>query len=216
MKRTLTLLSALLLAQLAALAAEATNSLTQHLRTTADLGELRDLQAEWNEGVLKLSTGKAERHAWAVIPAPQGGWDLARRATVNAEITNTGDMPVGVMFWVVGDHGWSAVVDSAALAPQETRTFSCNLRATYPDGTPKLNPGDVKQVQVMLNEAVGAKGQRTPQSHHHQTRLHRSPAGDGPGRCAGMETPARPHRRARRRRRRTRARKARALSASRR
>ncbi len=180
----------------------------------ADLGELRDLQAEWNGDVLTLSTSKAERHAWAVIPAPQGGWDLARRATVNAEITNTGDMPVGVMFWVVGDHGWSAVVDSAALAPHETRTFSCNLRATYPDGTPKLNPGDVKQVQVMLNEAVTIKGKERLSPIITKPRLHRSPAGDGPRRCAGVETPARPHRRARRRRRRTRARQARALPAA--
>lgn len=158
MRHSLTLFAVLLLTSLASVAADASNSLTRHLRTTADLGELRDLRAEWNEGVLQLSTSKAERHAWAVIPPPKGGWDVARRATVIAEITNTGNIPVGVMFWVVGDHGWNAVEDTAALAPQETRTFSCDLRETYPDGTPKLNPGDVKQVQVMLTEAVGAKG----------------------------------------------------------
>jgi hypothetical protein len=28
--------------------------------------------------------------------------------------------------------------------------FSCNLRETFPDGTPKLNPGDIKQLQVMI------------------------------------------------------------------
>ena len=60
------------------------------------------------------------------------------------------------MLWVVGDHGWDAVLDAATLAPHETRTFSCNLRATFPDRTPKLNPGDVKQVQVMLAEPVDA------------------------------------------------------------
>ncbi len=152
------LVSALLLAPQAALHAETTHSLTQHLRSTADLGELRDLRAEWKAGVLTLSTSKAERHAWTVIPPPKGGWDLSRRATIEAEITNTSDVPVGVMFWVVGDHGWSAVVDSSVLASQETRTFSCKLRATYPDGTPKLNPGDVKQVQVMLAEPVTIRG----------------------------------------------------------
>lgn len=141
---------ALLLAPLAALHAEVTHSLTEHLRGSSDLGESRDLLADWNDGVLKLSALKAGRHAWAVIPAPQGGWDLARRATVNAEIINTGHNAVGVMLWVVGDHGWSAVVDAATLAPHEGRAFSCDLRAAYPDGTPKLNPGDVKQVQVML------------------------------------------------------------------
>ena len=115
---------------------------------------MRDVQAEWKDGVLTLSTTKAELHAWAVIPAPKGGWDLARRATVDAEILNTGDEPVGVMLWVVGDHGWDAVLDAATLAPHETRTFSCNLRATFPDRTPKLNPGDVKRLQIMLTEPV--------------------------------------------------------------
>ncbi len=158
MRHSLTLLAVLLLTSLASFAADAPTSLTRHLRSAADLGELHDIKAGWKEGVLQLSTSKAERHAWAVIPSPKGGWDLARRATVNAEIRNTGDVPVGVMFWVVGAHGWNAVEDTAALAPQETRTFSCELRETYPDGTPKLNPGDIKQVQVMLAEAVGAKG----------------------------------------------------------
>jgi hypothetical protein len=121
-----------------------------HLRDKTDLGELRDLQVDLHDGALQLSTDKAELHAWAVIPAPKSGWDLGRRATVDAQISNTGPAPVEVMLWVVGNHGWSAVVDSARLAPQESRTFSCNLGETYPDGTPKLNPGDVKQLQVML------------------------------------------------------------------
>jgi hypothetical protein len=55
--------------------ADTSISLTQHLRTSKDLAELRDLHADWNEGVLRLSVSKAERHAWAVIPAPQDGWD---------------------------------------------------------------------------------------------------------------------------------------------
>ena len=153
--RILPLTIALLLAPLGA---TASSSLTQHLRSFSDLGELRDISAEWSEGVLKLSATKAERHAWAVIPAPKGGWDLARRATVSAEITNTGTTPAGVMLWVVGNHGWDAVLDMAALAPHETRTLSCNLRANFPDATPKLNPGDVKQVQIMLAEPTARRG----------------------------------------------------------
>jgi hypothetical protein len=143
----LTLFATLLLAPLHA---DSSLTLTEHLHSAADLGELRDLRAAWNDGMLTLSTDKAERLAWAVIPAPKGGWELLRRATVNSEITNTSDQPVNVMFWVVGDHGWDAVVDAATLAPHETRTFSCDLRATFPDHTPKLNPGDVKQIQIML------------------------------------------------------------------
>ena len=154
MKLTLARFTVLLLSPLAALQVGDSISLTEHVRSSADLGELRDLRAEWSDGVLKLSTTKAEHNAWAVIPGPEGGWDLARRATVNAGIINTGDEPVGVMLWVVGNHGWSAVVDAATLAPHERRTFSCDLRVAYPDGTPKLNPGDVKQVQIMLSEPI--------------------------------------------------------------
>lgn len=158
MKHTRPLLTALLVSPLATLHADTFISLTEHLHSSADLGELRDLQAGWNNGVLKLSVTRAEHHAWAVIPTPKSGWDLAGRATVNAEIINTGDAPCGVMLWVVGDHGWDAVLDAATLAPHEMRTFSCNLRAAFPDRTPKLNPGDVKQVQVMLAEPVIVNG----------------------------------------------------------
>jgi len=150
MKHTLTRLTPLLLSTPAALYANASISLTEHLRSSADLGELHDINADWSGGILKLSAISAECHAWAVIPAPTGGWDLARCATVNAEIINTGDESVGVMLWVVGDHGWDAVLDAATLVPNETRIFTCNLREAFPDHTPKLNPGDVKQVQVML------------------------------------------------------------------
>lgn len=160
MRHALITLTSLLVSAAALYANEndKTTSLTNHLRSSTDLGELRDLRAEWNNGVLKLSTGKGGHHAWAVIPAPKSGWDLGQRETVTAEITNTGENAVGVMLWVVGDHGWSAVVDAATLAPHERRTFSCKLRAAYPDGTPKLNPGAVKQLQVMLSQPATVNG----------------------------------------------------------
>lgn len=160
MKHAFVIFTTLLLSQVALVANTegTTSALAKHIRSPADFRELRDLRAEWNDGAIKLSTSKAERHAWAVIPAPQGAWDLSRRATVSAEILNTGEQPVGVMLWVVGDHGWSAVVDAATLAPDEKRIFSCNLRAAYPDGTPKLNPGDVKQLQVMLAQPATFNG----------------------------------------------------------
>jgi hypothetical protein len=144
-------------------AQSAATSLADHIRSASDLSELRDMQATWNNGKLALSTAQAERHAWAVLPAPKGGWDLSRRATVNAEIMNTGGNPVGIMLWVVGNQGRDAVVDQATLSPGEARTFSCDLRATYPDKTPKLNPNDVSQLQIMLSEpasSAGRAGQR--------------------------------------------------------
>jgi hypothetical protein len=145
----------LILLQCVALYASEPLPLTHHLRSNADLGELRDLRADWSEGVLHLSTAKAEIHAWAVINAPKGGWDLATRSTINTDIANTGENPAGVLLWVVGDHGWEAVTDAAVIAPGQTRTFSCKLRETFPDGTPKLNPNAIKQIQVMLSEPAG-------------------------------------------------------------
>lgn len=133
-------------------------SLTGHLHTAADLGELRDITADWTDSTLSLSSTAATLYARAVIPAPRDGWDLSRRAVVRAEIVNTGDNPVGVMMWVVGGHGWEAVLDSATLEPHETRTFSCDVRATFPDRTPKVNPGDVRGVQIMLAEPVTRPG----------------------------------------------------------
>lgn len=132
--------------------------LTEHLRSSADICELRDIRAEWNDGVLMLSATSAKLFARAVIPAPKNGWDLARRVTVDADLTNTGENPLGVMLWVVGDHGWEAVLTSGTIEPRETRTFSCNLRATFPDRTPRINPGDVKCVEVMLAEPVTLPG----------------------------------------------------------
>lgn len=133
--------------------------LTRHLNNaSSDLSERRALDADWKDGVLRLSTAGAELLAWAVIPPPNGAWDLSQHASVTAEITNTGNHPVGVMFWVVGNHGWSAVSDTARLDPGEKRGFRCDLRTTYPDGTPKLNPADIRQVQVMLSEANSIQG----------------------------------------------------------
>jgi hypothetical protein len=136
--------------------ADEPTSLTGHLRGAGDLCELRDVRATWNDGVLALSSTAASLFARTTIPAPLGGWKLAGRATVDVEVTNTGEYPVGIMVWVVGDHGWEAVLDTATLAPQEIRRFSCDLRATFPDGTPRLNPGDVRGVQVMLGQPATA------------------------------------------------------------
>jgi hypothetical protein len=131
-----------------------TEEMWSHIDRAEDLGELRNMTAQWDanapDGVLTLVAERRASYAWAVIPAPKKGWNLARRANVVAEVTNRGTVPAAVLLWVVGDRGWDAVVDSATLASGESRKLSCDLRTTFPDGTPKLDPGQVKQVQVML------------------------------------------------------------------
>jgi hypothetical protein len=53
------------------------------------------------------------------------------------------------MLWVVGGPGWDAVPAEAVLAPGETRRLSCDLRETWPDGTPKIDPGRVEDLRIM-------------------------------------------------------------------
>ena len=132
--------------------ADAPSPLSGHVHSAAGLAEIREVEAGWEDGVLRLTTPSARLFARATMPAPPGGWDLSRRATVAARITNVGIHPAGVMFWVVGGRGWEAVVDQRVLEPGETRIFSCDLRARFPDGTPKLDPGHVASVLLMLGQ----------------------------------------------------------------
>ena len=137
---------------------DADESLWLHLRSTDDFGELRGLTVEWADATLRLRAQPPavsdSRYSWVVVPAPTTGWDLATSAAVEAEIVNTGEMPVDVIMWVVGDRGWDAVPDAATLAPNEVRRFSCSLRAVFPDQTPKVDPNHIRQVQFMLTSRV--------------------------------------------------------------
>lgn len=127
-----------------------------------DLRRLRGLTAEWTEGGGEArwhlaSTARDARgvgYAWAEFGPDQGSWDLGGRATVEALVANRGTVAAAVMLWVVGGPGWDASGDFATLAPGEERRFSCRLRATFPDGTPKLDPTRVGGVRVMVAKGV--------------------------------------------------------------
>ena len=133
----------------------------KHIRTATDLCELRGMRADWDAGTaggtLRLEVLKTDNYVWATLPTPEKGWNLKRYARVEADITNSGTLPVDVMLWNVGDRGWDAVGDFATLTPGEERKFSCNLQETFPDGTPKIDPGHIRQVQVMISKAVAGE-----------------------------------------------------------
>ena len=134
-----------------------TSSLWTHLRGTADLGEQRALSAAWTPapvGVLTLTVTNSPGYAWVTIPPPAGGWDLARRESVEAAISNRSASAAQVLLWVVGDRGWDAVPDAASLAPGTARRFACRLRDAYPDGTPKIDPGAVREIRIMVSGRV--------------------------------------------------------------
>ena len=117
-------------------------------------GELRGMRAAFDEGSLRLVADRAPApgaaYVWAAISPPAGGWKLEQRATVEADITNHGSGEAEVLLWVVGESGWDAVPAHAKLSPGETRRFSCRLRETFPDGTPKIDPSRVRDIRVMV------------------------------------------------------------------
>lgn len=126
-----------------------------HVRRIADLENVRGVTAEFADigarRVLRLRTATpTSLYAWAAVPVPEQGWNLDRTASVQATVKNCGTGPVMTMVWVVGSNGWGAVGDFATLEAGEPRTFRCNLRETYPDGTPKIAPTRIKQIRFMV------------------------------------------------------------------
>jgi len=135
-------------------AALAREPLTEHVRAAADLLDVRDAAVEWSEADARLTlrpTGDG-MYAWATIPAPAGGWNLGTRAAVEARVTNLGAVSADVAVGIVADAGWESIGTFHELAVGETWTFVCNLRQTFPDGTPKLDPARVAGVQVMVRK----------------------------------------------------------------
>jgi hypothetical protein len=128
--------------------------LWSHIHGAEDLGDRRGVIAEWQaDGRLELTaTGAPGTYAWADVPAPSAGWKLGRSASVEATIAARGDRAVETMLWVVADRGWESIGDVATLAPGEPRTFSCGLRQTFPDGTPKLSPDRIAGVRILLKK----------------------------------------------------------------
>ncbi len=152
--------------------------LWNHIRDASGLGELRGVTVELDRRGpsrtirLQVADSVQGRYAWVTVPAPARGWSLSRRKAVEARISNRGGRPVEAALWVVGGRGWDAVMEFAKLAPGESRQFVCDLRSSFPDGTPKVDPSQISQVQVMLRSprsgdavevrALRATGQASP------------------------------------------------------
>ena len=96
--------------------------------------------------------GHDARHGigWIDIPPPGHGWDLGRVARIEADMKNIGPKTARTTLWVTASHGWTAVGSAAELKAGETTTLSCDLRATYPDGTPRIDPRRVNGIRIMV------------------------------------------------------------------
>lgn len=138
----------------AAAAGPPPTSLWSHVQGVGEIGDLRHVAAEWSPGdggrLGLTATGATAGYAWAMMMAPSTGWDLARRETIEADVHNRGAVPVEVQLWAVADRGWESVADVATIAPGGRRRFASRLRATFADGTPKLDPARVIGVRVLL------------------------------------------------------------------
>lgn len=145
--------------------ASAQTELWEHLSPAADLADVRGLSAQFDDSgerrVLKLempelnvATGETPDPrrgiAWVSLPPPSGGWDLAARESVGVTVENAGSKAATVTLWVVSSAGWSAVGSAAKLAPGQAETFRCDLRETFPDGTPKINPHRIGEIRIMV------------------------------------------------------------------
>jgi len=128
--------------------------LWDHLDSASELLEVRDLSARFDDTgkrrVLRLAVAPGTSVAWASLPPNAEGWDLSRAKCVQATIRNTGANPADVTLWVASSHGWAAVGDGATLDPDKETTLTCDLRETYPDGTPKIDPGRIREIRVMV------------------------------------------------------------------
>ncbi|VGO18178.1 hypothetical protein [Pontiella sulfatireligans] len=137
-----------------------TNALWSHL-DHADALNHHGVETEFiqkgGERVLNLTQAEEGRYAWVFIPAPVEGWGLDHANFIEAEINNSGTRAVEVILWVVPDRGWDAIGKRATIEAGKSLLFKCNLRASFKDGTPKLNPHRINKVEVMFSKApVGA------------------------------------------------------------
>lgn len=134
--------------------------LWKHILTASELVDVRDMSAKFDDSgdyrMLRLRVSKPpswQKSAWIAIPPPHNGWDLEHVKNVKATMKNAGTEAVETTLWVVSSSGWAAVGSSAKLEAGETRMLSCDLREIYPDGTPKIDPTQVKQIRIMVQRA---------------------------------------------------------------
>jgi hypothetical protein len=137
--------------------------LWDHLSSASELVDVRDMAASFDDSgarrALHLNVSNPvswQQGAWVAVPPPAGGWDLANVQHVQAAIKNTGSSAVETMLWVVASNGWAAVGSEITLGAGQTATLSCNLRQTYPDGTPRIDPNQIKHIRIMTQRAATA------------------------------------------------------------
>jgi hypothetical protein len=167
-----------------------------HIICASDFSDLRNTKVEWfveQGGRLDITVTRSDSpsYAWVTLGQPPGGWDLSRRAAVEAVVTNEGNDPAEVQLWVVADRGWEPVSDVTILEPADSRRMICDLRQKFKDGTPKLNPSKITSVRILLKGKSVKEGTKivvsrlvasgeAPPWHPPANRLELPPIEEGP------------------------------------
>lgn len=93
-----------------------------------------------------------QKYSWVSFDY-QRKLDFTHYEKLTAEIKNTSDEPLQIMLWIVGDNGWNAVGKMEQFLPGEKKVITCDIRSAFPDGTPKIDPANVKKIELMLIKA---------------------------------------------------------------
>jgi hypothetical protein len=147
--------------------------LWSHLSSAKELTDARGMSARFDDSgnrrvlnlnvpQLNLPLGEHVRDpssstpCWIAVPPPAKGWKLGNVQNIEAKVKNAGTRPAKTTLWVVSSNGWAAVGNAATLGANQETTLRCDLRETYPDGTPKIDPGRIKQIRVMVERTAAA------------------------------------------------------------
>ncbi len=103
-----------------------------------------------SKGEITLTAEDNAQYSWCSIDPGVVNSPLNRASTLIAKIKNCGSCDVNVLLWAVGSNGWNCSAGSATIDQGDTATVTCDLRATFPDGTPKLDPNKISHIEVMI------------------------------------------------------------------
>lgn len=117
--------------------------------------DFSELQLSHHEAhfLMKKAQGLKPHHpSWYELDISTCNQNFNSDRYITTEVKNTGNIPLELMFWVVGSNGWGASGETQTIQPGEDAVLKADLRATYPDNTPKLNPNKLKSIRWMFKK----------------------------------------------------------------
>ncbi|MBK1875331.1 carboxypeptidase-like regulatory domain-containing protein [Pelagicoccus mobilis] len=86
------------------------------------------------------------------IPLALEQQDLSRHHYLDTTIVNTGDAPLKITFWAVGEVTWDPAAGTVELAPGESKVCSVDLWQSWPGGLmSKCDPSKITHIQFTVD-----------------------------------------------------------------